>query len=117
MSSTIKLGFFTILFLFFACRPTPENKKKKILAADREAPIGWVILSIYEDSTFEYTSSGARNPTEYSGYVHIKNDTIFFNYKDSIPAVGNKAVIENNYIVYIAGAYREHVEIKTNELK
>jgi hypothetical protein len=105
--------------LFFVCarRHTPENNKKKILAADREAPIGWVILSIYEDSTFEYTTSGARNLTEYSGYARIKNDTINFHYKDSIPVVGNIAVIENNYVVYIAGAYCEHIEIKINELK
>jgi hypothetical protein len=54
---------------------------------------------------------------EYSGFARIKNDTIIFHYKDSVPVVGNIAVIENNYVVYIAGSYREHIEIKLNELK
>jgi hypothetical protein len=114
-----KLILFSLVMftLLNACRQTIKIEKKPLLLADREASIGWVILNIFADSTFQYTSGGARNITDYTGYVQIQNDTLYFQYKDSIPVVGKIAIIKNNYVVYIAGTYREHLEIKFNDLK
>jgi hypothetical protein len=86
------------------------------LLADREAPLGWVYLRIYQDSTFEFESKGIRIGTIYSGKAEIKNDTIFFNYTDSIPSAGKTAIISDYTITYIDGEYHESVEIKLSKL-
>ena len=85
--------------------------------ADREAPLGWVYLRIYEDSTFEFESRGLRTGTIYPGTIDLKNDTIIFYYADSIPSAGTKAVIGDKRVSYINGEYHESVEIKVNKLK
>lgn len=36
------------------------TEKPTLLRADREAPLGWVYLTIYQDSTFEFTLTGMR---------------------------------------------------------
>jgi hypothetical protein len=96
---------------FSRCSDTNSSQKKKpILLADREAPIGWVYLRVYEDSTFEFSD------TKYQGKVLIKNDTLLFQYKDSIPKVGKTAILKENQIIYTDGL-RERLEIKLNDLK
>jgi hypothetical protein len=107
-----------MIILFFSCRQNQreENKKDIILLADREAPIGWIYLRIYSDSTFEFESRGLRTSTIYKGKVKIAIDTIFFMYNDSVPKAGDKAVYVDNSIVYTNGKYRERVEIKLNKL-
>jgi len=35
--------------------------KKAVLVADREAPLGWAYLKIYEDKSFEFISKGLRD--------------------------------------------------------
>jgi hypothetical protein len=55
------------------------------LLADREAPLGWIYLKMYDDKSFEFISQGmVRDKEVYSGNYEIKNDTLYFNYKDSI---------------------------------
>jgi len=93
-----------------------QEKKEPILVADREAPIGWVYLRIYQDSTFEFESRGMRTGNIYSGNVSIINDTLSFHYIDSIPAAGTKAIISGDYVSYIDGKYKESVEIKLSLL-
>jgi hypothetical protein len=96
-----------------------RNDKERIavLLADREAPLGWVYLSIYDDNSFEFESRGLERQGDFfSGTIELKADTIIFNYKDSIPKAGTKAIIGNGRILFIDGAYPESVEIKLNEL-
>jgi hypothetical protein len=92
-------------------------EKTPILLADREAPLGWVYLRIYEDSTFEFISAGLRRKTVYPGKVIIKNDSLFFHYLDSIPKAGDIAVLKSNVVAYINGSYPERIEIKLNKIK
>jgi len=96
-----------------------KNGKGLILSADRESPLGWIYLEIYEDSSFQYTSKGLRKDlTEtYSGNVEIRNDSMFFNYRDSIPKAGKIAIFNDKVVAYIDGEYPEKVEIKLNKLK
>lgn len=109
----IVFPLFIILF-FYSCS---DKNDKLILTADREAPLGWIYLNLYDDNSFEFVSKGLRDKKIYSGNYKIKEDTIYFKYKDSIPTAGNIAVLENGYIRYINGKYHEFVEIKINKLK
>ena len=110
---------FIILFLvafLTSCIGTQE--KETILLADREAPLGWVFLRIYKDKTFEFESRGLeRRGDIYSGTIELKNDTIHFKYRDSIPRAGARAVISEKFVSYFNGKYPERLEIKKNEIK
>ena len=92
-----------------------ENKDP-ILLADREAPLGWVYLRIFNDSTFEFESRGLRTGIIYPGKVKITSDTLYFEYLDSIPKAGSKAIYSDKYVVYTNGEYPERVQIKLSEL-
>lgn len=110
-----------LLFTWLVCcnsRPQESaDSGKPILLADREAPLGWVYLRIYEDSTFEFESRGLeRRGRIYSGKVTLSADTIFFHYADSIPKAGRTAVLRGDYVSYIDGDYHERVQIRLNEL-
>ncbi|MDN5216904.1 hypothetical protein QQ020_32840 [Fulvivirgaceae bacterium BMA12] len=106
---------FLILTLTFCNR---TEQKETLLLADREAPLGWVYLRIYKDKTFEFESRGLeRRGNIYSGTMDLKNDTIYFNYSDSIPKAGNKAMLTERLVLYFNGAYAERLEIKKNDLK
>ncbi|CAD7797625.1 hypothetical protein CHRY9390_00200 [Chryseobacterium aquaeductus] len=111
----MKISFiYLILLLVISCK----EDKKPILLADREAPLGWIYLKMYDDYTFDFISRGAmRDEDVYSGNFNIKNDTVYFKYKDSIPQAGSKAVIQNGFVSYLDGKYRESVEIKLKNIK
>lgn len=106
---------FCIALIQFCCKHKPE--KTILLSADREAPMGWVSLKIYEDETFEFISSGMRDDVIYPGTVTISNDTLYFEYYDKIPKAGKIAVIKDNFITYIGGTYKESLQIKSSNLK
>jgi len=115
----IKIVYILVILvsIFFSCKKSARFEKTPILLADREAPLGWIYLRIYEDSTFEFISAGLRNKTVYPGEVTIKDDTLFFHYIDSIPKAGSIAVFKSNAVAYINGSYPERIEIKLNKLK
>ena len=62
--------------------PRKGINKKVLLAADRKAPLGWVYLDIYEDSTFEFILTGLRDRAVYPGTVSLRHDTLLFKYSD-----------------------------------
>lgn len=115
----IRIAYISIILfiLIFSCKQNARFEKEPILLADREAPLGWIYLRIYEDSTFEFISAGLRSKTVYPGEVTIKNDTLFFHYIDSIPKAGSIAVFKSNAVAYINGSYPERIEIKLNKIK
>ena len=113
----------TIIFtlLIFIGSSSTDNKKvekpEPNLLADREAPLGWVYLRTYPDSSFEFIITGLRDRTIYAGQYSIKTDTIFFDYTDSIPKLNStKAIFKNNSIVYLDGTYGEVLGVSKNEL-
>lgn len=95
---------------------TPEPQT--LLKADREAPLGWVYLTVYLDSTFQFTTTGIRAnlTTNYLGKAVIKGDSIFFRYLDSIPRAGKTAVFNDKVVAYIDGEYPERLQIKHSTL-
>lgn len=97
---------------FILCNCKQKSEKNTILTADREAPMGWVKLKIYEDQTFEFITSGFREDVIYPGKVKRSNDTLYFEYSGKTPKVGKIGVIKNNFITYIKGTYVESLQIK-----
>ncbi|MFZ4929496.1 hypothetical protein [Chryseobacterium sp. Mn2064] len=102
------------LLLIISCK---TEDKKEVLLADREAPLGWMYLKMYDDKSFEFISQGMmRDKDVYTGSYGLKHDTLYFEYKDSIPKAGSKAVIKKGFVNYINGSYHESVQIKLNKL-
>jgi hypothetical protein len=109
----MKYTLLLILLLILSCR----NQKKEILLADREAPLGWIYLKMYDDKSFEFISSGLiRGDDKYLGTYELKNDTVYFTYDGSTPQAGSKAIIANGFVNYFGGKYPERIEIKLNKL-
>lgn len=108
------------LLIFIGCSSSDNKKDVKPepnLLADREAPLGWVYLRTYPDSSFEFILTGLRDRTIYPGKYRIKVDTIFFDYTDSIPKLNStKAIYRNNSIIYLDGTYGEVLGISKNDL-
>lgn len=70
-----KFFFVYLLLVITSC----ENEKKEVLLADREAPLGWVYLKMYDDKSFEFISQGMmRDKDIYMGNYELKNDTLYF---------------------------------------
>ena len=118
MNRMSKIFLYISCLLLSQCKNNNEQlKKKPILLADREAPLGWVYLRIYADSTFEFESRGLERQGDiYPGQVKITADTLFFNYTDSIPRAGKTAVYNSTRIAYIDGQYPESMLITLNEI-
>ena len=105
------------LAMFCSCVHSSEKSAKKtVFSAGRKAPLGWVFLEIYDNKSFEFTSQGIRIKSVYPGIVKLTNDTLYFTYNDSIPTVGNVAVISHKRVSYVEGMYPESLEIKINTL-
>lgn len=108
----IVLICFVILSTLSCSRKSDENT---ILLADREAPLGWIYLKIYDDKTFEYISKGLIIDDVYPGTVKISHDTIYFKYSEETPNQGKIAVINKRYIQYLDSS--QFIEIKRNKIK
>jgi hypothetical protein len=93
-----------------------ENTQQLLLQANREAPLGWIYLRIYQDSTFEFESRGLRSSTVYKGKAQIDKYGIRFNYNDSIPKAGNQAIYNKNAVHYTHGEYPERLGITLSKL-
>jgi hypothetical protein len=107
-----------IVPLFLSCinEGRKLNTKDIILQGNREAPLGWVYLTIYEDSTFVFTLTGLRDVTPFPGKAKIQNDTIYFTYSDSIPKAGTVALLKPNYVSYINGEYPDSIGLTMNKI-
>ncbi|WP_223605651.1 hypothetical protein [Chryseobacterium sp. OSA05B] len=87
------------------------------MSADREAPLGWIYLKMYDDKSFEFISQGImRDKDIYEGNYKLKNDTFYFKYKDSIPKAGSKAIIQKGFVIYLNGNYSESLQVKLNNI-
>ena len=83
------------LLIIVSCSTKKKEEKKEILLlANREAPLGWLHLRVYKDSTFEFESSGLRTSTKYKGKALIDKYQIQFNFFDSIPKAGSIAIYD-----------------------
>ncbi|HCA07745.1 MAG TPA: hypothetical protein DEO71_11210 [Chryseobacterium sp.] len=105
--------YFFFIWVLINCK----NDKKEILSADREAPLGWIYLKMYDDESFEFISQGMmRDKDIYVGNYKLKHDTLYFKYKDSIPKAGSKAIIQKGFVNYLNGNYSESLQVKLNNL-
>ncbi len=118
MESKIMPLFIVLALMVLAGCGNKTNEEQVLLKADREAPLGWVYLKIYRDSTFEFTSAGIRRSDKnvYTGKVEIRDDSLFFTYADSIPKAGKTAVYNDSSVHYIDGEYPEQLAVSWTKL-
>lgn len=117
MNKYLYFIIFFFLLIYTSCDNAQKgHDKKPVLLADREAPLGWVYLKVYDDQSFDFILTGLRDKTVYPGTYRLNKDTIFFNYTDSIPKAGKTGIINKHSVSYIDGSYSESVEIKLNQL-
>jgi len=116
---TFKTSFIICVSLLLTSCNNSTNRIEKtpLLKADREAPLGWVYLTIYQDSTFEFTLTGIRADKDvFKGNVEIRSDSLFFAYSDSIPRAGKTAIFNDKAVAYIDGEYPERLNISLTKL-
>ena len=112
--------------VFFGCN-SPKNsemteKKETILHAGREAPLGYLTLELYADSTFSVTNAGLRTADVYNGTFRLHYDTLKLMYNDSLPrAVGQQLLIEQNNLkdldIIYGGLGINHSKIDLDKLR
>lgn len=115
----LKIKSFQIILLSFiissvlSCNRKPD--KNAILLADREAPLGWISLKIYENNTFEFISKGLFFDDVYDGTVKINHDTLHFRYNKKTLNLGKTAIINKKHIEFLDSP--QLIEIKLNKIK
>ena len=113
----VSLMTFALLTITSCNNSSKTIEKPAILRADREAPLGWVYLTVYQDSTFEFKVTGMRGEGKaYKGKVEIGSDTLQFTYLDSIPKAGQTAIYNDKVVSFIDGEYNERVSISMTKL-
>lgn len=92
--------YIVILLITMYCNRN-KNTENNILYAEYEAPLGYIHLTIFKDSTFEYLSRGIWTHSVWNGKAIINKDSIFFEYDVSIPIVGERAYYNSKYVDFI----------------
>jgi hypothetical protein len=90
-----------------------ESKPETILAADREAPVGWVRFYAYSDSTFEY-SLDARD--KHRGKYHISRDTLFLESNDTNIGI-DKVIIKGDLLEFVGDKSPRFAGITINKIR
>ncbi|RDC61926.1 hypothetical protein AHMF7616_00515 [Adhaeribacter pallidiroseus] len=101
--------------LFFSYN---SKNKKEVLVASREAPIGGILLKLYEDSTYEI---GVLREVRSAGTFVLKSDTLFITATDH-PKQNNyitqiSFIIKDGYLEQIENTGIGFLEIHVNKLK
>ena len=71
-----------------------------LLAAEREAPIGWVRVRLFRDSTFELSLNRG---SWKRGTFRTAQDTIIFDYLGETDSLRQRAVVVENELRFIGG--------------
>lgn len=94
------------------------KKKEEVLVASREAPIGGILLKLYEDSTFEI---GVLREVKSAGTYVLKSDTLFIigtdNPKQNGYTTQTSFIIKEGYLEEIEDTGIGFLEIHVNKLK
>jgi len=109
-----------VSLIIVSCQRVQNSKieRNEVLEAGREAPLGWVYLTVFKDSTFQFVLTGIRSNDRvvFPGKVRIVEDSLFFTYTDSVPKVGTIAIIKNKMVIYTNGEYLETLKVGKNEI-
>ena len=100
------------LWIMLGCNTSEEKTPELILAADREAPIGWVNFNAYADHTFKYSLS--RN-TIYEGTYILNGNTLLLSCSDSRIGI-DKVVINKGSLEFFGKASPGFAGISINKI-
>ncbi|WP_347159361.1 hypothetical protein [Pontibacter chitinilyticus] len=116
--ATAALSLFLLIVaeeLFFSYN---FKNKEEVLVASREAPIGGILLKLYEDSTFEI---GVLREVKSAGTYVLKSDTLFIiptdNSKQNGYTTQTSFIIKEGYLEEIEDTGIGFLEIHENKLK
>jgi hypothetical protein len=114
MIKQIIIFLLTITSLISCFNSFDRNEKgpEPILAADREAPIGWVIFKAYPNNTFEYSLSSRH---QYKGTFKFKNDTLFLICTDTTIGI-DTAIIRDKSVEFLGKKSPRFASITINKL-
>ncbi len=95
-----------------------SKNKKEVLVASREAPIGGILLKLYEDNTYEI---GVLREVKSAGTYVLKSDTLFIaatdNPKQNSYITQTAFLIKEGYLEQIGNTGIGFLEIHVNKLK
>jgi hypothetical protein len=101
--------------LFFSYN---SENKEEVLVASREAPIGGILLKLYDDSTYEI---GVLREVKSAGTYALKSDTLILTATDNPKQNGYSTqtsfIIKEGYLEEIEDTGIGFLEIHVNKLK
>jgi hypothetical protein len=108
-----------VLFLLIICLTSCSNLSSRrdngselILAADREAPVGWVNFAAYADKTFNYSLSRS---DKYLGTYKLNGDTLFLTCADTIIGI-DTAIIRKGSVEFFGKRSPRFATISINKI-
>lgn len=115
-TAVLSLGLLVIAeALFFSYN---FENKKEVLVASREAPIGGILLKLYEDKTFEI---GGFREVQSTGTYELKSDTLFITATDSPKQNGYitqiSFIIKKGHLEEVGDTGIGFLKIHVNKLK
>jgi len=90
------------------------EKKEEVLVASREAPIGGIVLKLYEDRTFEI---GGFREVKSAGTYELKSDTLFITAKQNGYFTHTSFIIKKGYLEEVESTGIGFLEIHENKLR
>lgn len=97
-----------------SCTGTADSDSEPhiVLAADREAPLGWVKFYAYADSTFEYSRDSRE---KYHGNYRLRGDTLFLTCDDSNIGI-DTAIIQKQVLKFLGKKSPRFAGITINQI-
>ncbi|OMP31626.1 hypothetical protein [Mangrovimonas sp. DI 80] len=106
--------FSLILILNCSNNNSQKDNRKFVFKANREAPIGWVYLDLYADSSFDLRFNRRGKPN--SGKYQYIEDTIYLKYDLKQDVYRSKAIINKNNLCFINDSIRKINNVECTEL-
>jgi len=103
----------TIIGLTSCSNSNDKIEPRPILAADREAPVGWVVFNAYPDSAFNYSLSSRH---KYTGTFKLNADTLFLTCSDTTIGIDKVIIRQKGSLEFFGKKTPRFASITINEI-